>query len=124
MRINLLDEHARELAKMPPEWIVYAWRHIDDNTTEVKGVIAPLKTVGKNKGLHNWGAADKATDRTVYVTTLEHDAFRAAWEDKTGHCAECIGTGEVVKSWERDKGMTYRKCSACASTGASRIKKE
>jgi hypothetical protein len=109
---------------MPPEWVVYAWREIDNNTTELRGKIAPFKTIGKNKGLYNWEAADMATDRTVYITTPDHATFRAAWEDKTGHCAECVGTGEVFQSWKKDKGATYKKCSVCDGTGAAKIKQE
>ena len=41
--------------------------------------------------------------------------FRLAWENETGRCHECVGTGEVFRSWH------YRPCTRCDATGKARV---
>jgi hypothetical protein len=126
MRTNLFQEHARELAKMPDEWIVYSFKAIpnSDGTLEFKGAIAPIYSRGKSKGLPNWKMSDKNSERTVYIKESEHDLWLAKWEKETGQCHECVGTGDVFQSWELGKGVIYKKCSVCVGTGAARFKQE
>jgi hypothetical protein len=126
MRINLFEEHARALAKMPEEWKVYSFKAIpnSDGTLEFKGAIAPIYSQGKSKGLPNWKMADKDSERAVYIKDADHDLWLVKWEASTGKCHQCVGTGEVFQSWETGKGVTYKKCSVCVGTGAAIIKQE
>lgn len=121
--MNLLEEHAREVVGMPPEWEAYEYAAIgrtinqDAKLIRVKGAIAPKKTKGANKGLPNWRKADKATEREAYFTPAEHDKWCSEWEQKTGKCSECTGKGEVFASWSATDGTKHKPCKKCGGTG-------
>lgn len=122
MRGDVLEMMARERLGMPDTWCAYSWAckpgggSVVTHYVEVVGMIAPLKTKGKNKGDHNWSAGDKDTEKTVYITPAEHAAWCVAWEAKTGRCIECIGTGKVIASISVVNGTTYRECPKCKGT--------
>lgn len=120
--MNLLTEHARELLGMPPEWDSYELEAIGTSGQPAKmirvaGAVAPLKTRGQDKGAPNWRKADPATDKTAYFTPAEHEAWEAAWEQKTGKCAECVGTGQKMAGWDVKTGVRYKPCVKCGATG-------
>ena len=120
--MNLMEIHAREKAGMPESWCMYRWECFPktaDKTLyyQVTGIVAPLKTKGKNKGRRNWRAGDKSTERVVILPVSDHEAWVAEWEKKTGNCAECTGTGRIMKRWSAASGAEYRPCGKCNGSG-------
>lgn len=120
--LNLFEEHARERAGMPPKWKVYRWACMPPGRPkplyfECVGAVAPPYKSGPRKGRENWKRRDPETERTVYITPAEQDAWEAAWSARTGLCLECTGKGEKVKSWSAKEGTTYKPCRTCGGTG-------
>ena len=117
MRMNLLSEHARELLKAAPEWEAYSIEllpHAPQKATviRVQGVVAPLMSNGRR----NWRKGDKSTRAETYIPIADHMAWLRAWEQRTGKCWECEGTGRTLKS-AGPAGTFYRPCAKCAGTG-------
>ncbi len=120
----LLEEHARELANGAPEWGFYRIECLRDNDREliaakIVGAVAPPKTRGKYKGQPNWRKMDKTTRRTVYITPVQNDVWCKLWEEKTGKCRECTGSGETFSGWSVRDGTRTRVCSRCGGNGLS-----
>lgn len=119
MNGQLLEIHAREVAKMPDEWEVYAWECIGEpvKVVEVKGCFKPPTiTRGPRKGQSNWRKRDKTSERIVHITPEEHKAWIGKWVERTGLCVRCVGKGEVLASIGVS-GTTYRECPKCSGTG-------
>jgi hypothetical protein len=81
------DEHAREKLGKGPEWSVYLYRCLpeDSRTTDVLELTgANHRTLmsGPRKGQRTWRDADPASRKTVYITPAEHEAWLAARGDK------------------------------------------
>lgn len=123
-RMDLLSEHARELARMGPEWDAYRWNcvaeEVGENTTQVTGAVAPLFTDGPKAGEHNWRKRDKRTERIIYIRHDEQDEWERLWRDRTGKCLECAGNGKVFHRWSQVGGTEYRPCKKCEATGLYR----
>jgi hypothetical protein len=62
---------------------------------------------------------DKSTERRVFITKPEHEAYRAKWSRETGKCMECTGEGQVWNGWSKAEGTRYKPCVACGATGAA-----
>lgn len=120
---NLLEEHAREKAGQGPEWAVYRWEAIPEaKGSMLTGAVAPPLKSGKSKGQPNWKKMDKTTERKVFISYQERDAFEAKWEAETGKCSQCEGKGQVSAGWSREEGRTYRNCKACGGSGLPKAK--
>ena len=79
--------------------------------------IAGTHTRGKNKGKPK---RDMSTMRELVITRADMDACQARWEQETGNCSRCTGSGKTV-SGARKVGdewvQAYRDCSRCKGTG-------
>lgn len=122
-RVNLYEEHAREKAGMPPEWQLFRWECFPKTAdpgeflyVEVTGAVALQKfTKGRRKGQPNWGKS--SSRKLVVLPCADHEQWCAAWEQSTGKCQECVGTGEVFAGWSVDSGVRFRPCRKCTATG-------
>jgi hypothetical protein len=117
--INLYELHARELAKMPDNWVMRQWKTMgqDYGIILVIGICAPRFVRGKRKGHINFKKGDKTTEREIYYTKQEHDQWVTDWEFKTGLCSKCTGSGKVFSSWNIETGTKWKPCTACKETG-------
>lgn len=120
---DLLTLHAREKLQMPDPWRAYLWECLPKGAREVqvyhiRGAIAPLHERGTSAGQPNWRRTQPGTTRDVYITPNEHDAWVDAWEQRTGHCRQCLGTGQELVAWHIHTGTRYRACLRCEGTGA------
>lgn len=109
---------------MPPQWDVIRWEALGDMTAgrdpdvfRVTGAVMPYKKRGPMKGFPSWRNRDRSTERTVYITPAERDAFLLEYEDKTGICYACAGSGQTLASWHYKKGVTLRECRRCGGIG-------
>jgi hypothetical protein len=124
MRESLLEQHAREKAGQGPEWAVFRWEAIPEaKGSMLTGAVAPPLLSGKRKGRPNWKKLDKSTERRVFITHDEADAYMLAWERETGKCARCQGEGKQIAGWSRDEGARYRQCGVCGGNGLALMPK-
>lgn len=120
-KIDLVELMARERAGMPDDWRAfrYSWMPPGGKPLylEVVGAVAPIYTRGDRKGTPNFKRRDVSTERTVYLTPAEMDAWEKRWEHQTGACRHCAGSGERLVSWSRDSGTKTRPCEDCGGSG-------
>lgn len=119
-----MEDHAREKLGMPPEWHAFKFEKIGNYPnylcSAVTGaVVTTMFQSGPRKDRPNWKTRDKGTERTAYLTPDEHDAWKAAWEARTGKCSRCEGKGQLPQSWSREEGAKYRPCEACGGSGVT-----
>lgn len=120
-----MEEHARELAGMPPEWKMCGWEVQPRNAppdkwtfVNVRGAVCTvLYTKGPKKGRLNWDSADWATECTVSIKLKDHDLWKRNWEVQHDACQECQGDGQEIAGWNVKEGLRYRPCTRCATTG-------
>lgn len=123
MSANLLEEHAKSKEGLPSTWRAFRWECLPHDGTHEPIYYALTGAVceaviqrGKNKGRAAWAKRDKRTQRTVNISVHEHREWLAAWEQRTGKCSECIGSGKTLAS-AGINGVTYRECHKCHGTG-------
>jgi hypothetical protein len=128
MSLNLIEQQARELAGMGDNWRAYHFEAIGNPGAfvcdKITGAVVPLITRGNRKGRPNWKAKDKATIRVVYITKEQHEAWLVKWEQTTGKCSACEGSGQRVVSASVVDGTKYKPCGACKGTGLANRKEQ
>jgi hypothetical protein len=110
-----LDEVARRKVSGPDGWKVCEWERIGDgNDLVVTGGVPRIMKSGPRKGKPTW--RDVPTQKAV-VTSDELDAEKKRYEEETGKCGDCYGTGEVFASWSSTYGVKIKTCKSCAGSG-------
>jgi hypothetical protein len=71
-------------------------------------------TKGKRRGQPDWKDVPL---RTLFYTCEEFKAWQKSWEDKTGDCSQCHGTGNRWMGWNRNTGDKLEPCDKCGATG-------
>lgn len=108
-RLCFLDVAAREKLKVPPDWEVGMWRCLDDGS-----VLCELRQTWRGKrGKKNWGKEK----RTCVVTQGDVTAEQIRYENRTGNCHVCQGTGDEWRRWSADKGNEFKTCTRCIGSG-------
>lgn len=120
--MDLLEECAREKVGMGEDWMAYKMECLPHHPqpTElviVIGAVVPLKTTGKHVGKPNWSKMDKSTVRTAYIALKDHADWVAQWEEKTGKCSACKGSGQEFAGCSVERGAWTRPCSKCGASG-------
>lgn len=99
-------------------WEHCKWQVVDMDSPSrdilMTGGIPRLLKSGKNKGRRTWRDS-KLT--TVVVSDSDVEIEKTNYEANIGKCHECMGRGEVFKSWSTTDGTEYRPCKRCDSTG-------
>jgi len=118
-RISLMDELARSLAGMGPDWSPFKYEAIggNDRPMLIVGAVAPTISRGPRKGRPNWQKRDPATERSVVILGEQMRRFEREWSAKTGLCARCVGHGDTLCGWSVVDGNRYRVCKKCNGTG-------
>jgi len=125
VRINLHEEHARDKYGLPPEWTAAQWECFPGTPGEptlyvqLIGAVYEPVTRGPRKGKPNW---DKPIGKktTAILPVAEHDAWVRAWEQRTGKCSKCVGTGQTIARVSVQDGTEYRTCRTCGGTGRAK----
>ena len=122
---TLLEEHAREKAGMSENWRVYRFECFPKNGEkilyfELTGAVVPFYTRGEKKGKPNWSREDITTKHVVVLPVDEHDEWTRKWEQKTGKCANCQGSGKELEGCGIH-GTTYRCCRKCHGEGLTKV---
>lgn len=118
-RVSLMDELAKSLAGMGPDWQPFRYEAIrgNDNPIMIVGAVAPVFTRGKNKGRRDWKRRDVSSERTVVIMGEERRRFEVQWSESTGLCPSCVGHGDVARGWSITDGTRYETCKRCNGTG-------
>jgi len=72
---------------------------------------------GKRKGQQDWSKRDKATEAVIAIQHNDIDQLKLAWQQRTGKCHVCQGTGQYVYGWDHKDGDLKRPCDPCGATG-------
>lgn len=115
-------QHAREMYGLASEWDAYSWEARGEGASAflvLKGGIyrhAILR--GPRKGSTNYRKPEPGSEATVSVPCELHENWLATWENETGLCHKCKGTGHAWAGWNHIKGNAYRACGRCNATGS------
>lgn len=118
-----LEQHAREMLGLPPDWRVFRWQVVGKPGPDAYGVTLTGAVVrdtyqrGPRKGTPHWGKRLRDTECAVTIPTALHKTWLAQWERDTGKCHVCKGTGQEWVGWSKEKGDKYRTCSRCDGAG-------
>jgi len=107
---------ARRVHGLPDDWLPRIYSALDRGLGfELRGSV-PIGTYsrGPRKGRPKWPRL--AGLQRVVITADEVRQARIWWENETGLCSYCGGSGHQVKSIGIS-GTTYRQCISCDGTG-------
>jgi hypothetical protein len=122
-RIDLLNLHGLEKLKAAvDQFVFFRWEVLPHRGEafyfELTGCFPPpVVKCGPNAGHPNWKRRDRSTEKVIRFSLSDHAAWICSWEQATGKCSECVGTGSVFASWSRDTGTCERPCKRCRGTG-------
>lgn len=122
MRFDWINLYCQEKYGVPKEWRWYSWSRKEFYTPHefmlVEGAVCTAKIErGKRKGATNWRLRDKSTERMFSISRVDLEAFQRLWQDRTGLCFECYGTGEKWNGWSAAEGNRYIPCKHCDARG-------
>lgn len=120
IRFNWYETIARQKLGMPPEWRMSRWEahgQLEDPMIEVQGGVYPPIARGPNKGKPNWRKPVLGTKLATWISPAEERAFKQKWQEQSGKCWVCYGTGEQWAGWHHQEGHSYKPCRTCCATG-------
>lgn len=111
---DLLSIHAAELLNMSDKWRIYSFQSLGEGLSpriyKLKGCDAEVSMLGEIK-------YTKENTNEIFIPEDTHISWKQQWELQTGNCAECVGTGKVMRSWSSTEGTTYKACTKCGGSG-------
>ena len=113
---NLAAQHRHNL---PATW---QWRQIkmlDGGFIELNGSI-PIGTYQRGPRKSRPKFPTHSTYQRVIITRDDVADARRRWEDETGLCSWCGGSGQETARVSVKTGTTYRACRACSGTGKAK----
>ena len=118
--MNPPDIHAiaaRKVHNLPDEWEPRIYGCLDRNLGFYLRGAVPIGTYsrGPRKGRPKWPPLGQL--QRVVITADEVLQTRIQWENETGLCSHCGGSGQQVKSININGTTTYRECGSCEGTG-------
>jgi len=120
-KVDWWNETARRVHGMPEGW---RWFSLDGREKPpgfvlVTGAV-PIGfiTRGKNKGHPKWPPV--AQGQKLWVKVSDFEESKVLWEQKTGKCSKCYGSGREWNGWSAIEGNTFKQCSKCESTGLAK----
>jgi len=107
---------ARRVHGLPDDWQPRIYGCLDRNLGFYLCGAVPIGTYshGPRKGRPKF--PPRAHLLRVVITPDEVRQTRIQWENETGLCCHCGGSGETVKALGIN-GATYRQCIACNGSG-------
>ena len=107
---------ARRVHGLPADWQPRIYEALDRGLGFALRGAVPIGTYsrGPRKGRPKWPPLGQL--QRVVITADEVRQERIRWENETGLCSYCGGSGQQVKS-TGISGTTYRQCISCDGTG-------
>ena len=121
--IDFFSLAAQRLHNKPEGW---RWCQLDahrkpEDFVEVTGAV-PIGVIsrGPRKGHPRW---PKTLER-VWLRMADIRKVQLDWEQETGKCGNCDGSGQESAGWSREKnGRETRQCSRCGGSGKPVVQK-
>lgn len=109
---------ARRVHGLPADWQPRIYGCLDRGLGFYLRGAVPIGTYsrGPRKGRPKWPPLGQL--QRVVITADEVRQARIWWENDTGLCSYCGGSGQQVKSVGIN-GMTYRECISCEGAGTA-----
>jgi len=110
--------HAAEIAKSKAKmhgWTPFLWQAIGEDAVLITGGVSRPLLSGPRKGKPTWPKPHEQ----VVVTDTEIKIYERRYEQKTGKCAQCDGTGQIWIGWSAGGGHRYRSCSRANCDGGT-----
>lgn len=124
---DFLKAFIQEKYGVPDNWWIAKWERKNYAPTGgrgpnefmlVTGAVCPeVYKSGPRKGSENWSKRDRSTEMVAAVILSDLDAFELEWEQKTGLCKTCVGSGQEWRGWNRKTGDRFEECRRCGGTG-------
>ena len=107
---------ARRVHGLPDDWQPRIYGCLDRGLGFYLRGAVPIGTIsrGPRKGRLKWPPLGQL--QKVVITPDEVRQTRIQWENETGLCSYCGGSGQQVKSVGIN-GTTYRTCISCDGSG-------
>ena len=99
---DLLIDRARELLALDDSW---HWCKLE--------MVGPKRTAVKIELGQKKGEKFVRPFHSIHLSVCEAEANALAWEQRTGKCCACMGTGQEFAAWSVTEGTTYRPCGRC-----------
>lgn len=113
--LDLMSMTVRRKLQLSESWRWASAEHVEG------GVILEVSEywVGPRGGKH-W----KRPFTKAFITQEEMEQTKVIYEQETGKCYDCEGSGQEFYGWNRGTGNKYRPCRTCGATGmATRVAK-
>jgi len=109
---------ARRVHGLPADWQPRIYGCLDRGLGFYLRGAVPIGTYsrGPRKGRPKWPPLGQL--QRVVITPDEVKQARIWWENETGLCSHCGGTGQQVKSTGIN-GTVYQVCVSCGGTGTA-----
>jgi hypothetical protein len=115
--------------EIPDDWTVKACerrnygtggRRGQNEILLVTGAVYPAITRGPRKGQPNFRKPQPGTEQTLCAVLADMDAWQDDWEQSTGKCKTCIGSGQEWRGWSAEHGDRFATCHRCDGSGLAR----
>ena len=106
---------ARQTHSLPDEWMPCIYESIDGGFLLHGSVPIGTYSRGPRKGRPKWPPTCEM--KRVIVTRAQVEGAKSAYEQETGKCHRCGGSGQTVKSVGINQATTYRTCAMCNGSG-------
>jgi hypothetical protein len=117
--VAIAEIMVREKFGLPPEWKAVEFECLPRSgptaVLRMRGGVYPPKKSGINKGRPNYRNGIREIED--YISFRDLEEYGERWQRETGNCNECMGSGQVLKSWHHIHGTTFKPCSKCRGTG-------
>ena len=123
MKYSDLERLARRRLNLAENWKVYQWECLPKSSMQtthfqVTGAVCDaVYSKGPRKGETNWSKRDRKTEMQFVCSVAEAEAFCLEWEQETGKCHKCEGSGQTFAGWNPTDGNKYRTCQRCNGSG-------
>lgn len=108
---------ARKVHNLPDNWEPLFYGCLERSLGFYLIGAVPIGTFSRGRRKGHSKFPPKNQQQRVVITADEKKQAQMEWEDTTGLCSCCGGSGKQVKSISIREGITYRDCVACKGTG-------
>lgn len=125
MSVKFIQEIAIKKAGVPGDWRPFEiemGRDIPGSNVPpgMYRCVGAICTIGAD-GLPDWPKTKKAMKflATVWISEEELSSYVSAWEEETGQCSKCLGSGQQWNGWSMLAGTKFKTCTKCGGSGKS-----
>jgi hypothetical protein len=107
----------RKLAPLPQGWTVCGWKQSGKEGLVITGgVPRPFQILGGHEGLLFEGEL-----QSLLISFGEIEVELLRYEEKTGKCGDCLGSGKIKPQGSRNTMRRETPCPRCAGTARAPV---